>query len=263
MVILFQPTNLELRYNVKFETYNKDSKVTHNTLDYICDILYKKETFRGYILNFKKHDILLNNSKIHEPMNEIALISGELLNDLDLEISIYGEILKIKNLKAIHEKWQKIRFKIEHTYQGDLVKKIVEELDKNVMDEKRFIDSLYNDPFFNNLFLGIYRNYPNNKVKYDSLLSNFAGFKTIGIEKKSTAEKINEKEQIIKGKVYLKEETKKILLEEKKIKDIELLFITTHYIASPGYVIQMDLRQELMMDGKLFASQKMCIKSEK
>lgn len=262
MVILFQPANLNLRYNVKFETYNKDSKVTHNTLAYVCDIFYKKETFKGYLINFKKFNIILNNSKIHEPMNEIALISGELLNDLDLEISVYGEILKIKNLKAIHKAWEKIKFKIEYTYQGDFVKKIIEEIDKNVMDEKRFIESLYKDPFFFNLFSNLYRNYPNNRLIYDSSLSNFAGIKTIEIKKESTAEKINESEQIVRGEGCLKKETKKILLEEKGLKNIGLLFTTTHRMASPGYVTQMDLRQEFIVDGQLVASQKMNVISE-
>lgn len=160
MYIFFRiPQKEILEYNIEINTFDKNLKSQYSKLTYTNTIKLKKETLKGYVVNFKRSDILLNDSLEQSPMNELLMVSGEVLNDLDLEISKYGEIIKIRNIKAIQEYWKDIRFKIVNSYKGNIVENIVINLDQKINDETLFIQSLYKDLFFFNYLRRIYGEY--------------------------------------------------------------------------------------------------------
>ena len=259
MDFIFQPPEQPSKYSVKLETYNRESKFPYNELTYTCTVQQKKETLRGYIVNFKRSDLKLNRTNIHDPIDEIGLICGELLSDLDIGILPSGEILKIKNLSSIHEKWQNIKFKIEYTYLGDIVKGIVKNTEENIIDELRFIDCLCRDQFFYNFICNIYGNL-SDKISSESELPSFAGMGALKIKKRFTVDKnSNNGGQILTCAAILSEETKHRLQAEKDTQDIEFIMTSEYSLSSDDRLIEAHVEQKFVINNELSAEQKVNI----
>lgn len=171
MYILFRPPlKKTLTYQVSVKTLDNSPNIEKSTLTYNCSLRLKKETLKGYIVNIKRSDVLLNNTRDQSPINEILLIAGEILYNLDLEISEYGKVIKIHNFNEILQKWEDIKFKIESTYKGKVVQEIIDSINKKIQFEKTVIESLDKDPFFFYVFNGVYENYTNNECLFSGLL---------------------------------------------------------------------------------------------
>lgn len=260
MVIIFRASKEPLTYNVLFETYNPKAKRIKNTLSYHCDVQQKSETFKGYVVNFKRYDIILNNTKIHDVMNEIALISGELIHDLDLEISNYGEILRIKNYKEILKEWERVKSNLIYTYQGEIVDSMLDELEKNILDEKQFINSLYKDPFFCNFLGDIYHNYANvENYEIESKIFNFGGMRSISIIKSYEISENEDRSRTIMCRSIIPEKEVQRIKEEQKVNEIWFNQTSIHNISSAKHIKSVSLNQELFIDKKLFTSYAMSI----
>lgn len=157
-------------YQVNINSVKYLTRISENKLVYKCSLALKKETFKSYVVNIKRSDISLNEHKEHSPINELFLIAGEALSDLDLEISKYGKIMKIKNIHQIQESWQTIKFKIESTYQGNIVSQLLTYINEKMGSEQKIIASLEKDPFYYHFLNGIYAEYSNNKCEFEGLL---------------------------------------------------------------------------------------------
>lgn len=194
MHVFYSPSKKVLDYDVNIKIYNKDSKIQTNNLSYNCLISFIKENIKGYVVNIKRQKILLNNKTDHSPINEILLISGNILNNLDLEINQYGEIIKVKNLNDIHELWKEIKFKIEQTYVGNIVSSIIKPIEEKIRDEQLFIQSLNKDPFIHNYFGIIYGKYNNDLYFFEDELDGMSE-KKINIKRRNRLS-ISDQEQI-------------------------------------------------------------------
>lgn len=137
-------------YRVTLNLFDKRAEKTDMKLEYQMHFTLLNKTLRKKnIVRLQRDNINLNDSNIHDPLSEISLISGEVLNDLELEITENGDITRIKNLKEINKRWKEdIRFRLEHTYKGGVVDNILSHMDKQIDDEPMFIRSLQKDPFF-------------------------------------------------------------------------------------------------------------------
>lgn len=233
MSILFKLPNSPIKYFISLEIVNKLSSPSLNQLTYSYEIQRKKNTLDGYVVNFKRNDVLLNHTRVHEPLNEIAIISGQLFEDLDLEISHYGDILKVKNFNEIQQNWEQIKFKIECTYLGDMVGKILKKLDQNVTDEKLFIDSLRRDFFFHNYLYHIFGKYTNGILSKSEIITNLGGLKKIEIEKKYTKEKMDD-EYTVRGEGKLTPTSEKLVKEKNEL--LDFTFNTIHKIQADGQI---------------------------
>lgn len=174
MNIFFRLPKGTLVYNVEVKTFNDGITKPENVITYKIHISLVKDSFSGYVVKFKKANLLLNNSGDYDPIYEILAISAQALDDMELVISGSGEIVKVKNLKEIQKLWSELLYKIESTYKGDIVDKIIKPIDKTIKDEKLFIKKLYKDSFFHSYFNGIFGTYSTdvfNKGSYNLLIS--------------------------------------------------------------------------------------------
>jgi hypothetical protein len=163
-----------LQYKVEFTTFDESMKISENKLAYKVVINRKRETLKGYLINVKRSDILLNGAKDQNPFTEILQIAATIYHDLDIEVSNLGKIVKVDNMKNIRKKWAEIRFKIDNTYTGDVVESLMQQTDKIIADDELFLKSFRNDPFFFYYFF-IYGNYDNKNILYKNnvTLCNF------------------------------------------------------------------------------------------
>ncbi|MDL2303365.1 hypothetical protein LJC28_03110 [Dysgonomonas sp. OttesenSCG-928-D17] len=171
MKILFRPIaeNKNVCYKVSIKNSSESLKQKESLLTYECIVTLKKETWNGYVVNFHRQNVLLNKSKSQEAIHEILLISGQVLYDLDLEITSEGKILHIKNWEQLQEKWKEIKFKIRATYKGEIVEKIISPMDQTLKNQETTISSLSKDPFFNSYLIGIYGEYKNGEIVFEGI----------------------------------------------------------------------------------------------
>lgn len=199
MHLLFRPAagGAKKCYRVSVKTYSENSKQKRSTLTYDYVISLKKESWDGYIVNFHRKNVLLNNAKIQEPIHEILLLSGQVLHDLDLEITSEGKILHIKNWGEVKKKWEEIKFKIETTYKGEVVAKIIAPMDQTLQNEKTTITALGKDPFFYNYLKGVYGEYQNGKIAFEGTLPGFLPKYDLSVTKQNKISETEMKEYSI------------------------------------------------------------------
>lgn len=246
------PDKDQLHYKVCVKTYSEKAKQKENILTYDYTLCLKRESFKGYIVNFRRENVLLNNKKEQEPINEILLITGRLLQDLDLEIGYDGRILKIKNFNEIKQYWQEIRFIIEETYKGEIISRILDPIERNMQEESLMIESFYKDPFFYHYLKCIYGKYNNNYLMNREKLKGLVPSHTLSIAAKNSLKILDDRRiRIISMSQVSQEDTdmlSKALVEsggEGKV-DIQLNAI---YDLSPEKVIQsIEVTNELYYD---------------
>lgn len=183
MQLLFDISRRTQNYQVQIDTYNEKNK--KNTLRYTMLIHQEKESWSGKVIRFNRTEIQLNDPKDLDPINEILLIAGEVQNDLLLEISDYGKVLKVKNDKDMQLKWNEIRYRIQETYQGQIVQKIIAPMENNIKNQDVFIQSLDKDPFFFNFLKGIYGDYSGNIVEFEGIIPAAFGYGNLPVVKKN------------------------------------------------------------------------------
>lgn len=171
MYIYFKPKHNENpTYQIVIQTTEDTDHLQESESAYTCTFTLKAETLKGYVVNIKRSDILLNNMNEHSSLNEIQLITGEILSDLDLEISPYGEILKIKNYPEVQKKWRILKNKIENAYKIAIVGKIITSMDMTLQNQETTLALLNQDFFFYHYLAGIYGEYTNEKKAYEGLV---------------------------------------------------------------------------------------------
>lgn len=142
-----QPKTADYRITIKL--FDKKAEKSNSKLKYLMHSMLLGKTLRGrYVVSLKREGMNLNDSKIHDPVSEMSLIGGEVLDDLELEVTAAGDVTKIRNLKDIKAHWKDdVRFRLEHTYAGQVAENIISHMDKRINDETLFINSLQRDPF--------------------------------------------------------------------------------------------------------------------
>lgn len=160
------PKKSSRSYRVRVQSFFRDCKKTDSTFDYTLSFLLKHESFNGYVVEITRNNMMLNNTEFHNVMDELLLITSEILNKLELEISPKGQILHIKNRKELREKWQEIRLQVESDYKGEIVSRFLESMEKTITDEQLFINALWKDPFFR-FYFSIYGEYLSGKMTDD------------------------------------------------------------------------------------------------
>jgi hypothetical protein len=154
-----------LLYQVEIITFDESMKMPENKLGYKVIMCRKRETLKGYLVNIKRGDVLVNNTKDQNPFTEILLMMATVYHDLDIEISNFGKIVKVDNMKGVRKKWEEIKFKIDHTYTGDVVEPLMKQTDKIISNDELFLNSFRRDPFFFYYFF-IYGNYDDKHILY-------------------------------------------------------------------------------------------------
>jgi len=157
-------------YQVVIKTTDNKNGLQENTLTYNCTLTVKEITLKGYIVRIQRSDILLNDTQEQSPVNELSLITGGILSDLELGISQYGKILRIKNYPDIRKKWEMTKLRMENAYKGEMVEKMISSMDKTFQNQQTTISSLEKDPFFYNFLMGVYGKYTNGKRAHEGLL---------------------------------------------------------------------------------------------
>lgn len=183
--ILFIPVqdNKELHYKVTITNYADQSKREASCLKYDCFLKFKKQSWNGYIVNFQRTNLDFDHTNKHEPIFELFLVSGQILYDLDLEVSSYGEISHITNWKTVQAKWEELKFKIKSNYKGEIVDRVLSQMDIPLQKEETAIASLSKDPFFYNFLMGIYGYYKKGSTTYQGKLSGFIPQQDLSITK--------------------------------------------------------------------------------
>jgi len=241
MYVFYSPSKKVLDYDVNIKTYNKGSKIQTNNLSYNCLISFIKENIKGYVVNIKRQKMLLNNKTDHSPINELFLMSGSILDNLDLEISQYGEIIKVKNINDIHELWKEIKFKIEQTYVGNIVSSIITPIEEKIHDEQFFIQSLNKDPFIHNYFGIIYGEYKNDLYSFEEELDGLYE-KKLDIERRNRLS-ISNQEQIqidVKGTADI--------IKEKDEKNISFNIKSNYILTQKKEIQKFSVIQEFFQD---------------
>lgn len=246
MNILFKPSRKPLLYKVDLKLYNDLSKVKENILTYKIEVSLIKETLKGYVLNFKRSELLFNKSKDHSPINEIIIIAGEILNDLILEISQYGEILKVRNLKEVRDKWKEIRFRIIETYQGPIVERIISPIENKLSDDTIFLNSLESDPFYNSFLSGIYGKYTSNQLTIDYIIPRIFGMGDLVVKKKNTVKQTTAKNIFVSSDIKVSAQSKALFSQKYTADDdINFAFDYRYEFSSDKCIQSIDISQEL------------------
>jgi hypothetical protein len=187
-------------------TFDENAKIQENKLMYKIVMLQKKETGKGYLVNIKRTEVLLNDTIDQDPFTEILFITAKIFYDLDLEISNTGTVLNVLNIKEIQKKWKEIRFKIDHTYTGDIVEPVMQSMDKIVENEDLFLKSFQKDPFFYYYFL-IYGNCGKHELFRENIpLYGLWGNKPVRVDTQLSQIKERKEDMEIDVKLNLKKE---------------------------------------------------------
>ena len=230
-----------LHYQVSVETYSENAKQKGNILTYDCVISLKKETWTGFLVNIRRDNILLNKTKIQEPINEVLLIAGRLLQNLDLEINHEGNILRIRNIEEIKKYWEEIKVVINESYKGSVVERVVDSIEKNIEDEALMINSLYKDPFFYYYLKYIYGNYPDNSLTFNEMLPGLVSGQTLSAVRINNLKVSNNKELIIYSESHVSKENieslSNLLIQSGNEGNVKIQ-LNTKYNLSPEKVLQ-------------------------
>ncbi len=246
------PPQKDITYQVDIQTYLKDCKKDNSSLSYDINFRLKKETFSGSVIEINRKNMILDDTKIHNVMNELLLLTSNILNNLELKIDRSGKIHKIRNMKQIHQKWKEIRMQIDSGYTGDVVSKLVNPMEKIIMNEELFSQALLKDPFFR-FYFGIYGEYNQNKMIQQQHVSDFR------IMNKSTYQVIetNYLQQTESGNyiVLKKINTDKSILEEYENLNVKLH--CKYSLSNEEYLMSMKSTQEVHYNDELIKSTQM------
>lgn len=248
----------ERHYCVNIQSFFQNCKKQTNTLEYTISLRLKKYSFNGYVVEITRSNVLLNNTKFHDVMDELLLVTSKMLNKLELEITPEGKIRRIKNLEKLHKKWVEIRMQVESGYTGEIVPRFLAPMEKTVMNEELFIKALWKDPFFR-FYLSIYGEYYNGRMTgtyhvFDFPVGNSPIYQ---IEETNTLRMPETGEYGVSKKITIdKDELEKIRknLPENQHGDSDLS-VNMHcdYILSEKKLpLSLKSMQEAFVDGKLY-----------
>lgn len=254
----------KLQYQVTVKSYSKYSNREESVLRYSCFILLKKQSWNGYIVNFTRTNFSSDHMNKNEPIFEVLLKTGEILNEIDLEIASHGEIIHIYNWKKFKIKWEEIKFKIKSTYKGTIVDQIISQMDISLATEQSTILSLNKDPFFYNYLMGIYGYYKNNKILFKGTLRGFIPKHVLPFTRINKISKDNSNDAYtIQSSATVDDNDIKELREKLKLEDEDTLVfnINSRYLLSKNKIIDsVFVDNTLKNNDKILYSSKIKIK---
>lgn len=257
-VLLKLPRKYEQMYNVEIKTYNNALHSSQNILRYINTISLKKETIKGYSIRIHRSDVRLNDTKDQTPVNDVVLIAGKVLHDLELKVSQYGQIYKINNFKEIQKKWEETKFIIESNYKGNIVKKMIESMNLTIINKDTLINSLDKDPFIFNYLKGIYGEYENDVCEFKQNIYALSSKSSISINKSCRMQKLSDGKYDISATSSLTDESIHMLNKELKEKYGEGSVDTEieHYytMSSERNIEKLKLKQRLFWNSQTIKS---------
>jgi len=219
MSIYVHPPEQPLSYQVEIRSFDRMAEIPENVLRYKSVIAFKKITFNGCVLNIKRSEISLNNQIDQDPYIEILLITAKVLDDLDIEVSLFGNILRILNMKAIRNQWKEICYRIEHTYTGDFVESLMQGMSQIVADDDLFIQSLYRDAFLGYYFQLIFGEYGRNGIMSKEIpIYGFFDHSPVKVHMQAV---FKEEKETIAVKMNLSESDEQLLCAEMEKKFVE------------------------------------------
>ncbi|MEL1255881.1 LysM peptidoglycan-binding domain-containing protein [Flavobacterium sp. DGU38] len=154
----FTPEQVDQSYNVKY-TYEREDEIDVTEIKinvkWIAADINKYHLFE---IN-RASDIYINGKIPDTMMDGLAAKTAEVLYPLKIVVDEFGKWIDIYNHAEIESRWGKIKSEILDYYEGEVVEKYIEHLERTLESSERVLSSLRSDYFLRSFFNGIHVGY--------------------------------------------------------------------------------------------------------
>ena len=154
----FTPEQVDQSYKVKY-TYEGEAgiDVTEMKIN-VKWIAADKNKFHLFEIN-RASDIDINGKIPDTMMDGLAAKTAEVLYPLKIVVDEFGKWIDIYNHTEIEGRWGKIKSEILDYYEGEVVEKYIEHVERTLESSERVLSSLRSDYFLRAFFNGIHVGY--------------------------------------------------------------------------------------------------------
>ncbi len=154
----FSPEQMNESYKVKYIAEAGDEiDVTEMKIS-IKWIAADKNKYHLFEIN-RASDIYINGKMPDTMMDGLAAKTAEVLYPLKIVVDEFGKWTDIYNHAEIESRWGKIKSEILDYYEGEVVEKYIEHVERTLESSERVLSSLRSDYFLRAFFNGIHVGY--------------------------------------------------------------------------------------------------------
>lgn len=154
----FSPEQMDESYKVKYISEVGDEiDVTEMKIS-VKWIAADKNKYHLFEIN-RASDIYVNGKMPDTMMDGLAAKTAEVLYPLKIVVDEFGKWIDIYNHAEIESRWEKIKSEILDYYEGEVVEKYIEHVERTLESSERVLRSLRSDYFLRAFFNGIHVGY--------------------------------------------------------------------------------------------------------
>ncbi|CAD0009508.1 LysM peptidoglycan-binding domain-containing protein [Flavobacterium chungangense] len=154
----FTPEQVDQSYKVKY-TYESEAGIDVTEMQInVKWIAADKNKFHLFEIN-RGSDIYINGKIPDTMIDGLAAKTAEVLYPLKIVVDEFGKWVDIYNHAEIEGRWGKIKSEILDYYEGEVVEKYIEHVERTLESSERVLRSLRSDYFLRAFFNGIHVGY--------------------------------------------------------------------------------------------------------
>nr|WP_315238858.1 LysM domain-containing protein [uncultured Flavobacterium sp.] len=154
----FTPEQVDQSYKVKY-TYEGEAGIDVTEMQInVKWIAADKNKFHLFEIN-RGSDIYINGKIPDTMIDGLAAKTAEVLYPLKIVVDEFGKWVDIYNHAEIEGRWGKIKSEILDYYEGEVVEKYIEHVERTLESSERVLRSLRSDYFLRAFFNGIHVGY--------------------------------------------------------------------------------------------------------
>lgn len=143
--LFYNPTGLKRTYGVIFDLANGEKKL-HVHFEVVIKYLGKLQD-QYLLIEMDKKDVFINNQMPENTIDQFTAACGAILYPLEVITSSHGEFLGINNKKAIRERWEEKKPKLQQYYKGEKAEEIFTYMDLALGSDHHLVNSVFEDQF--------------------------------------------------------------------------------------------------------------------
>jgi hypothetical protein len=165
----FVPKTLDAHYKVNIKEISFDKgKKSENSFSYNFSLKWIKTEYNHHTFHISKSDF----SNIKEKIGDLASSCMQLLNPIEIQTNLKGEIVTINLLKETIENFPKIKEKLLDQFPDKYAKIYIEEFEYVVLNQELFQKKMKQDWLLKTFFASIRNEFKNGKSAFKIFLEN-------------------------------------------------------------------------------------------
>ena len=141
-----------------------------STLTYDIEVNHLKSEGLISFIEVRKKNVLMNKEEVQDAFNDMLLITAEAISKVIIHVDETGSVLGLANFEEIKNKWFEVRRNIEETYQGEVIKNYLDNMQAKLESPEVLWNALSKSFFYTVFFNGIYKNYIDSKCLQEEMI---------------------------------------------------------------------------------------------